>query len=719
MLGASPMTRTSLTLAGLLLSSSMLAGLPAKAHAQETSATPEVIVVEGQLTQRSATKSDIPIAETPRSISIETRQDLWDKGALNLADAYVYTPGVIGDTYGYATRGDWVMVRGLSVPEYRDSLQALFGSYNNTRSDIYTLEQVEILRGPAAVLYGQGSPGGLVNVVSKQPHFDRANELVAEVGNYNRKQVAADFTGPLSNTLAYRLVGVYRDSDTQIDHVKDDGWVIAPSLTWQPQEGTRLTLLANFQKNDGDTAAQFLPIEGTLRPAPNGEYLPRDIYYGEPGFNQYITETQSYTLLAEHAFNANWSIDATARYTDGDADYNQVWHSFIGGNRWVMDPNTPDALYKDGLAPRTFYRAQSSSEQFAIDTRVRGHFTTGALDHSLLIGAQYQDVETQSSTKRLWALGFNPVTRQPGMSYGPVTIGDEFWLNPFNPTYGNIPSAALFDLIAPSASSSETKDLGIYLSDQIELDNWIFNLGLRHDRVETGDQDDEKTTYSVGVMYRFDNGLSPYANYSESFEPVVGTRFDGSQFDPQEGRQYEIGLKYQPDFLPGAIITAAYFDIEQTGLLAADPDHPNFQAQLGEVNIDGYELDAQIPWQDFAFELSYSHIETETSAGHRLASIPENQASLWATYRPSQTLEGFKAGLGVRYVGENWNGADTLKTPSYTLLDAMVGYEFDQWDLTLNARNLTDKDYIATCLARGDCFLGEQRTVVARLAYRF
>src|SRR5690606_22642086 len=240
---------------------------------EEDAARLDSVVVTGEMSRYSALKSDTPIMETARSVSIETAATLNERGALELADAYLYSAGVFGEAYGFATRGDWVKVRGLDVPEYRDSLQALFGYYNNTRSHVYTLEQVEVLKGPASVLYGQGSPGGLVNVVTKRPRADLVPEVIFQYGNYDFGQVATDFGGKLneSGSLLYRVTAVYRDADTQVDHVHNDAWVFAPSLSWSPSSATNITVLANVQNTDSDTGEQFVPVVATLVAAPNGE----------------------------------------------------------------------------------------------------------------------------------------------------------------------------------------------------------------------------------------------------------------------------------------------------------------------------------------------------------------------------------------------------------------------------------------------------------------
>lgn len=691
---------------------------PVLAQEGPTDEVLEEIVVEGRLTRYSALKADTPIMETARSVSIEDRQQLLDKGAINLADSYLYSSGVTGETYGFATRGDWVKVRGLNVPEYRDSLQALFSNYNNTRPDIYTIEQVEILKGPASVLYGQGSPGGIVNVVSKTPRAGAASEFGLEYGNFDRVQVAADINGSIDGEgrWLYRLIGVHRDTDTQVDFISEDALVIAPSLTWRPSDDTNITLLANFQQTDSDAGAQFLPIDGTLLPAPDGRFIDPEVYLGEPGFNKYDTETRSLTLLADRQLDETWSLEATARYTDGEADYRQAWPAFIGGNRYVFNPD--GSLYEDGSVPRTFYDSFATSEQKAIDLRARADFSTGEIAHEVLFGVQFQDVTTENDNAYAFALGYDFATGGPD-----AILGDAYWINVFDPEYGAVPPQAVMDQYFFDAPAAHTRDLGLYVSDQISYANWRFTLGLRADDVETDNgsttQKDDAISGSVGALYQFENGISPYVSYAESFEPVVGVdNVTGAAFEPQEGRQYEAGFKYL-DAGSGSFATFAWFDIEQSNL-----SNPNSlvnapSQQEGVARITGVEVEGILTLGDFRIEGNVSRLDTENPDGFRLASVPEVQASAWFGYRPQADWQGFKAGLGVRYVGESYDGTDSLKTPSYTLGDVMVGYETERWDFSINLRNLTDEDYMATCLARGDCFPGESRTVVGRAVMKF
>ncbi len=699
-------TLLALTISSLSAASGALAQAPAI----------EEMHVSGQVSRYSALKSDTPIMETARSVSIETEFDIIEKGALALDDTFTYSSGVTGKTFGYATRGDWLKVRGLNVPLYQDSLQSLFGNYNNTRPDVYTLEQVEILKGPASVLYGQGSPGGIVNIVSKLPQAEAAHEVVAEVGNFDRKQLAFDSTGQIGDNdeWLYRVVGVHRDSDTQVDFVEDNTTVIAPSVTWRPNADTNLTLLVNHTETESDTGAQFLPLQGTLNPAPNGEFIENSTYTGEPEYNRYNTETTSVTFLADHQINNVWSLEVTSRYSDAEADYQQAWTSFIGGDRYVY--NDDGSLYEDGLVPRTFYRNDATSEQAAIDTRLRAQFSTGALYHEVLIGAQYQDVTLGGAGYYAFALGYDAETQGPDDNFG-----DAYWLNVFDPVYGRVPPADYLNGLYSVNPETRTRDLGLYINDQISIGNWRVTAGLRVDDTETdtgtASQQDDALSGALGVLYQFDNGLSPYASYAESFEPVIGDDGRGNTLDPQEGEQVEVGVKYQPHSIP-AMVTLAYFDITQSNLSDPSSLAGEYQQQRGEATVDGVELEAVATLGDVSVELNASRLNTESAEGFHLASVPQDQASTWITWRPAG-FQGFKLGGGVRYMGESWGGRDEIRTPSYTLGDLMIGYEAGQWDFTLNARNVADEEFQATCLSRGDCFPGEARNIVGRVRYQF
>jgi iron complex outermembrane receptor protein len=695
------------------------------AQAQAASDQGDEIVVTGRVSTFGATKSDIPILETARSVSVIDADEFLERGSLTLDDTLNYTAGVVGDTFGFSTRGDFPRVRGLDVPEYLDNIQVLFGFYNNARSDIYTLEQVEVLKGPASVLYGQGSPGGILNTVSKKAGSENLDrEIVLDYGTHNRFQAAGDFGIDLSGDGEWtaRLVGLIRDSDTQVDFVEDNALVFAPSVTFE-NANTTITALVNYTDRESDTSHQFLPLsvsgcgsdevqisEAEICAGTTGNEVDPSLYVGSPDFNRYDTESFSLTLFGQQKLNDIFSLEGTARYRNNEADYRQSWVSFLGAGTARTTP--------DGTAiGRSWYDAPAGSNQFALDSRLRASFETGPASHEILAGVNYQDVETERRA---------------------AFLGRPTNFNLFNPVYdgSEIPSEAAFNA-ARGLSESTTETIGYYVNDQISVGNFVLNAGVRFDDLESGNgttvQDDSATSFSFGGLYKTSFGLNPYINYAESFQATVGVDANtGENLKPQEGEQIEIGLKYQP---PGTrtYITAAYFDIKQSNL-------PNPQAlqnaasqQEGVAKIKGFEVEAQTALGDIYLDGAFSTLDTEDPNGIPISSIPEVQGSAWVTWKPSQgQLEGFRLGAGVRHAGNNESqGVSFLasnnfqpsvvkvETDGYTVLDGLIGYSFEQVDLTLNARNLFDTEYYGTCLARGDCFPGEGRTVVARAAYRF
>ncbi|GGW89322.1 TonB-dependent siderophore receptor [Alteromonas halophila] len=707
-----------MTFGKTLLSAAITAAIALPANAQSDKDADEKAIekveIVGKRSPFGATKTNTPIVELARTLSIETDLDIRTKGALNLSQTATYMAGVTGETYGFATRVDSVSSRGLSIPRYRDSIQELFGSYNSTRAEVYTMEQVELLKGPASVLYGQGSPGGIMNYVSKTPKAGQGSEVMLQYGTFSRAQANVDINGALSEdgSVLGRFVGVYRDADTQVDYVTDDTKVLMPSMTYMPTDNTTLTVIGLFQDTESDTAAQFIPVEGTLEPLSDGSYLPdQNVYAGEPGFNKFDTQSNQVTVLGEHIFNASTSLSFTALWRDGEADYHQAWPTFTGGSRYLNAYIGQQVVASDTVAPRTFYQADNTFNQHAFDVRLMKAFTTGALEHEVLAGAQYQNVDTDANSAYYFG--------------GGALSGDfDYALDLANPQYPGAPEQSVFDAMYNDQPEQTVKDTGLYLSDHISIDNWRFTLGLRHDRVDNDNgsstQEDSQTSYSAGVLYQLGNGFSPYVSYAESFETVVGVTRTGEQLDPEEARQYEAGLKYEMQAVPG-YLTLAYYDIEISNLPNPNSLPAEAAQQQGKSTLSGFELEGRVDLGTVTAQFAASTIDAEDPNGYRLSAQPDSNASLWLTWSPRQ-VAGLRLGGGVRYVGESVSENATVRyeTPDYTLGDIMVGYTLnDNLDLQLNVRNVTDKEYLTSCLARGDCFPGLSRTVNASVTYAF
>lgn len=653
--------------------------------------------VDGYVARRSvsATKTDTPIIETPQSISVITRDRIRDQGSLTIQDALRYVSGMRGEAYGIDSRGDSALVRGTSPGVFLDGLQKGVGYYNNTRTDPFTLERIEVLKGPSSMLYGQSPVGGLLNLVSKRPQAEQRSELQLQYGTFDRKQIAFDSTGPLDDegTLLYRVIAIQRDSDTQVDHVKDNRLLFMPSLTWRPNEQFEWTLMANVQKDDSGTTSSFLPHRGTVLSAPYGK-IDSDRFVSEPGFDEYDTEQKALTSQMSWRLDDTWTLRQNLRWQKSKVSYQTMYGYPFGLN---PDDRTINRVYSVSKPEVTIWTADHQAES---------RFDTGALQHTLLVGVDYQHSVTDEKS------AFDVATS----------------LDVYAPVYGSFDPSVVSLTDVPQQRTSQK---GLYVQDQIRYQKWLMTLGLRKDwadtRVEDGDrQKDDAVTGRVGLTYLFDNGVAPYISYSESFSPIIGLNADTQQsYKPLEGEQWELGVKYQP---PGSntLLTAAVFDLREQNRQIFGVT-PRGDRQAGETQVRGVELEGLVEvtpvWNLIA---TYTYLDSEIvegeegEQGNRIASVPEHMASLWSQHRFSIAgIPGFSVGAGVRYVGASWDGADNVKTPSTTLFDAMLGYAYQDWSFTLNATNLEDETYYTTCLSRGDCFTGNRRTVVATASYSF
>lgn len=671
----------------------------------------EQITIEGETTDGffgesvatstgTITKSGDAIVETPRSVSVVTEQQLQQRGARTIEDALKYTPGVTAGQWGLDARSDWSLVRGFNPTTLHDGLPARYGYYNDTTPEPFMLNSVAVLRGPASGLYGSGSVGGVVNTTSKTAAQDAPNLWQLQVGSHDRVQGAVDLSGDLneSGTLRYRFVGVARDSKTQVDFSQDDVLAFAPSITWRPSEGTELTVLANYQDADRSPLIQFASLYGTLQPATgfgNGTFLPNSLFIGEPGFDKFESEQRSITAMFKHRFNSVWSIDANFRYLEGEAEYQHAW--------WAFDNFSNGRYNPDGTINRTFYRAENDLKTLALDTFATAEYALGQVEMRSIVGASYTRGTFDSD------IGY-------GAQVAPI--------DPFDPVYAGFNPITVTD--TPGTSVDEW---GVYAQNRATIDRWIVDFGLRYGHIKTGASnggfgatttaaEDGKWTGNAAVMYQFDNGLAPYLSYATSFQQdAIGTDVNGNAFDPTNGEQVELGLKYQPTGTD-TLISAAVFDLTKSNMLVADPGNPGFQVQTGSASSRGLELEAFHSFGDVSLQVAYTYQETENAAGFDIAQAPGHAASLWVDYEPGGALLGWRFGGGVRYTGTSWDGSGAQATPAHTLYDASIAYERDNWRLALNVANLTNKHYVTTCQS-GACYFGEGRNVQLTLSSTF
>jgi iron complex outermembrane receptor protein len=656
----------------------------------------------------SATKTDTPIIETPQSLSVVTSDEIRDRQSETMAQALSYTPGFTASSTAFNRTADRFRIRGFSVESatggsLRDGLRLQTNSYDGIQEP-YGLERVEVIRGAASVLYGQLSPGGMVNGVSKRPTEAPLHELNLQAGSNDRKQLSADFSGPLagSDTLSYRLTLLSRNSDTQQDHLNDDRFYIAPALTWRPDEDTSLTLLSFYQKTDTRFPAPlaYQLVEGVGKGAFT---IGRHDFIGEPDYDDMNGEMSALGYEFSHNFNEHFTVNHKLRYSESDVKW-----------RYLQAQTSAAAIRNaanTGILARQYSDRHERARTLATDTNIVSKWQLGSVEHTALVGFDGYDISYDSHNFR----GAAPSLDLSRYNYGqPVVVNR-------NPA-------------TDRGSQLDTLQKGVYFQDQIKFDDkWVLQLGGRHDWADQqqkahrndakASQSDEATTWRAGLVYLADNGLAPYISYSESFFPVSVAEVTGQRFDPTEGKQYEVGVRYQPKD-SNLLLSAAVYELTQTNVLKQDPATEEYR-QTGEVRSRGLELEAKA---DITSALSmiatyaYTDARTTKSAiaaevGQRTDETPYHQAALWTSYDfVNWGIAQLTVGAGARYMGTTQASGVDSATPAYTLFDAMARYRIDDnWAVTVNANNLTDKRYVQCSFT--SCSYGDERTLLTSVNF--
>jgi len=669
--------------------------------------------VNGYVAKASAsgTKTDTPILETPQTINVVGARQIRDEGATTLAEALAYTPGLSSQAVGgFAKVSDGFTIRGFPVETgnaglLRDGLKLQSGVYDGTQEP-YGLERLEVLKGAASILYGQLSPGGIVNAVSKHPLQTPFNEMNVTFGQYNRKEVSGDFTGPLTDdgTWSYRLTGLIRNSDSYLAFTPDDKRYIAPAITWRPSTATSVTLLGYYQ----EIHTRFpppLPAVGTL--LPNGQF-PRfaiDRFYGEPAFDRYDSRSGAIGYQIDHAFSDSVRLRHALRYFQSGVDWDYLTPNGLLANRQV--------------ATRGISMRNENATGVASDTSLETKFVIGPTAHTLLTGIDYYRSFLNSER------------------YTNGTVGN---LNVYAPVYGL--TYPRINYAINTGSKSLLEQVGIYAQDQVRFDRFVFLAGGRQDFARTQiltyrtgarlDQNDSAFSGRLGLLYLGDYGLAPYVSYSQSFQTFAVTDRNGNPFQPSLGEQYEGGLRWE---VPGAdtLLSAAFYRINQTNALVPDPVNPVFSTQAGQVRSQGFEAEARTNFGPLEAVASYSYTDarqTRTTVAanlnQRIDLVPYNQAGLFGTYDLGTFgIPGLRLGGGVRYVGSSNISGATFDTRAATLFDLVALYDFGVadpslkgWRAQINARNVLDHSYV-TCVGVNGCRYSEPRNVFGTLSYRW
>ena len=674
----------------------------------------------------SATKTGIPLIETPQSVSVITRDQIDLLDFVDAQQAVRYAAGVYGENYGPDARYDFFTVRGFTPKQYIDGLAApVTTTISSVGVDLYGFQSLDLLKGPVSTLYGNAPPGGIYNETSRRASSTFGGEIRAQGGTDDFKEIAGTVTGPVADGVSVRFTALYRDRDLVADQTNQKRVYIAPTATWRIDPATTLTGLAYYQYDRGTGGnGGFLPANGTLLANPNGTI----------GQRTNLDDPRDY--YERRQFSAGYEL--VHRFSDA--------LSFTSNSKWNdYHESTPIGLYATGFTNTTnsllpsYYRTVQQSNfsyaedvtSFATDNRLAAAVSTGPIGHKLLLGVDYRSVDNVA------AYGF----------------GGAGTLDAFAPVYATT-DAQLLPGFPTRYNDERLKQTGVYGQDQLRLGQLFVTLGGRYDWVDTryltpfvavgtpGDRttvDQQKFTWRAGATYVLPGGIAPYVSYSTSFEPVLGTdSVTGAGFKPTTGRQWEGGVKYDARGLPSDVklfATAAVFDIRQKNVVSTTPSAlPVFGTQSGEVEVYGGEVELVARIRDqWSINGSYSYNHSEVLAstvaaeiGQPLPTTPKHKASVFVNYDVQRgMLKGFGLGGGARYTSSSAGSLPGAFNPvvlygqAATLFDAIVSYDIPGWRLAVNGSNVLDRRYVARCASTAACFYGAPRQVLATLTKKF
>ena len=668
--------------------SGVLSVAPLAVLAQEERIANDPVVVTA-----TALKVETPLVETPRPVSSVDREELETRNVQQLDETFRYRAGVLSGHFGSDNNTDWFKVRGFDQSTYQDGLRIYREGFYQWLPEPFGLERVDVFKGPSSILYGEAPPGGLINAVSKRPTETPQGEVNIQFGNRDHRQVGIDTSGPVgeSDNVRYRLVGLYKERDGDLNATNNERYYFAPSLAVDVSDDTTVTFLASVQKDDGVPVNSFKLPYGTVQDTPFGRVDPQT-NLSEPGYDKDNRTQWALGYELRHQLNDTWRFEQDLRYSELDLELRSTYAFFMADERQAARGH----VYRDGTI-----------DSLTVDNRMVGTWYTDRTENTLLLGADYQN------------LGVS------GQEADPFPFGDP--IDIFNPTYGNFTPVGADDLLTREIDKEQT---GLYAQNQLRIDDrWVLLGGVRYDQADTENtnvtagttqrSDDDQVSWSGGAMYLGENGVNPYISYTESFDPLGRVDSDGDLYEPREGRQWEAGVKVAPFGWDG-YVTAAVFDLQESNTLINSPS--GFQVQEGERTSQGFELEGVgYLTDDLKVTAAYTYTDSRLEDDQRAPLIPRHQASTWLDYAfTGGALKGVTLGGGVRYVGStiDTSVADNTAVGSYTLVDAMVGYEFaDGWQAQLIVNNLTDKRYVTSC--EYWCYYGESRSVIGSVKYQW
>lgn len=645
----------------------------------------------------SLLKSDAPLFETAQAVSVVTREQLDQKQATTLAEAI---NGIAGVVSGQRGRRGWddFNIRGQSANNqiFIDGLRT--SARSAVAVDLSGIDQVQVLKGPASVNFGQVAPGGLVNLVTKRPEAENFARTDLSYGSYDFKQATFDLNYAPQNTEkgAFRLTGRYADQDDPVDYVYFKNLYISPTYNFDLGEHADLSVIASYQHREYQRY-QGAPLVGTLLPSSLGK-VDSSFFSGDPASDPYKADVYragwnfKYDFGNELVFRQNAAVQKTE----------------MNGGFISLQAGGTETAVKRRLEVQDW-----DYTNYTIDQNLQKTFQFGQITHELLLGFDVMQEKRETLADRCNFASINPF--QPHYNQGCITA-----------------------LSLNSHSITELQDMGLYARNRIDLgDQWIINLSGRYDwaksssenvlkGTKTDPQDDQAFTGNASVMYLANQFVAPYISYATSFIPNIGTDKNDALFEPEKGKQYEIGMKFQSadQQIQGAL---SWFDLRRQNVLVNDPTDINYQITEGEQTTQGIEAEVNAALSDrwtssVAYAYTYDSKTTKstelTAIGERLENTPEHTYSLMTRYRPQGVL-GWYVGAGITGASATELAGLNVELPAYTIYNADAGYDTEHWGAQLSIRNLFDKNYYSGVIDNRVVAFGNPRQVNFAVKFKY
>jgi iron complex outermembrane receptor protein len=659
----------------------------------------------------SATKTDTPLKETAQSVQIVNREVIDDVNAVTLKDTLSYVSG-ISQQNNFGGMWDNFSIRGFAGHE-NTGMSLLKNGFSDNRGynaprDTANIESIEFLKGPSAALYGNSEPGGTININTKQPKFKPEYSVETSVGSYDFYRTSIDLTGPINESVAFRLNAAIQKDGNFRDYMESNRNIIAPSLLWSINDDTFLTYNGEYIEQKAPLDRGIVAINRDLKA------IDYKTFFGNPNDGDMNLKNYTHQMKLEHYFSDSWSGNAGIAYKDNSLE----------GYASEVKPFTN--VTSDSVLLRTRYR-DYTSDDISFQADIKNVSNIANMKNTLLLGTEAYKFEADTIMYNL---------------NNSVRVSNIY----SNPTYTTLATGK------GTLSTDRTEEhnaIALFSQDEIEVGKFRFLAGVRYDQIDidstnninkkTTTQNDYAVSPRLGITYLLDEQWSVYTTTGKSFRPNTGVDINGDTFEAEEGESLEVGLKFESlNKRVGG--TLSLYQIDKENVLTGSDPSGNYSIAAGEVRSKGIEIDINGKVTDnVKISTNYAYTNTEITKdsggavdyltgnvvnleGKELSNVPKHSGGILAMWEDSlSSSSSYGIGSGISYVGKReGNYINSFTLPSYTTVKLVSYWKADK-NLTFkfNIDNLFDKEYIVSSYDRSWLTPSDPRNFTLSMNYKF